>query len=805
MPSFTTESQPDGCRARIARLKRAVQNALPGVCTERAVIWTRYHQNTRNRRKAAPIQMAEALRAVLQYKQLTIYPDELLVGNFSSKRVGGAIYPELHGIPMLEDLYRFPHRRTNPLQITRKEQWRLLRIVPFWLRRFLAYRVYASPLKRWRFIWHQLQGRYYLINESGGIAHLAPDYATLIDRGTDGIVAQAEEGLARAAGAPEKVAFYRAVKIIAEGLAQFGARYAQLAQTMAERESDAARRGDLAQIAAVCRRVPRHPAATFQEALQSILLAQIVLNLESLDNAICPGRIDQYLYPIYVRDRAAGNLSPERAWELAAAFCIKLSEIVPVFSERLTRFHGGLFNGQVITVGGQTPEGEDATNELSYLFLDVIDTLRMRQPNFHARVHPASPAAYRSRITEMLASGGNTPALYNDSIIIAALQRQGYRLQDARDYTAVGCVEPVSQGKSFASTDAALVNVPIALELALNAGKRFGALRRTGLATPPPAQLTTMAAVQAAFESQLRYQISRLIADLRAVEGANRRLHPTPLTSMLLAGCLESGTCATAGGARYNASGIQCVGPVDAGDALHAIEQIVFAQKRLSLAALVRQLRHNLPDPALRTALLGTAKFGNDVPAADRWTVYVVDTFTRLLADFTNTRGGPYTTGLYSVTAHVHFGQQTGALPHGRLRGAAFASGIAPGNGCDRQGPTALINSINRLDYTRTANGVNFNIKFDPHTLRGQTGRFALQSLIQTYFRRGGMQLQINVLDPQVLREARDNPQSYPHLLVRVSGYSAYFNDLTPAMQDEIIRRSSLTSVSQPIATQPAS
>jgi formate C-acetyltransferase len=786
MPSSTTSAE------RIARLKHAVQSAPPGVCAERAVLWTEYHRDRANRRKPAAIQMAQALQKVLLQKSIRIYPDELLVGNFSSRRVGGSIYPELHGVPMLEDLFRFSTRKTNPLQISRREQWALLKIAPFWARRFLAYRAYKSPLKRARLIIHQLQGHYYLVNESGGIAHLAPDYAKLAREGTDTIIAQVNALQQRAGIQPEQAVFYEAVKTIAEGLAQFGARYARLAGEMATQETDAGRKKELEDIAAACRRVPRKPATNFHQALQSILFAQIALNLESLDNSVCPGRMDQYLYPYYERDLRQGDLTPQRAKELVAAFCIKLSELIPVFSERLTRFHGGMFNGQVVTIGGVDAEGKDAVNELSLLFLEVINELRMRQPNFHARLHAQASSAYVERINDVLAEGSNSPALYNDDVIVDVLCQQGYSLQDARNYTAVGCVEPACQGKSFSSTDAALVNVPVLLELALNQGKRFGAWRRSGARTAPVEQMSSMQDVQDAFETQLSFQLARLIEDLQAIEQANRLYHPTPLTSMLLDGCLESGVCSTAGGARYNFSGVQCVGPADTGDALYAIEQAVFVEQKLTLPDLVSQLKRDLPDPNWLAYLRQLGKFGNDEAEVDQWTLYVVQVFNRALGQFTNTRGGPYTTGLYSVTAHQHFGQVTGALPHGRKKGAPFASGIAPGNGMDRNGPTALLNSVSRLDCRQTANGVNFNVKFDQHTLRGEAGRSALQSLVKTFFRRGGMQIQVNVLDPQVLIQARDNPELYPHLLVRVSGYSAYFNDLTPEMQDELIRRSNL-------------
>jgi formate C-acetyltransferase len=299
-----------------------------------------------------------------------------------------------------------------------------------------------------------------------------------------------------------------------------------------------------------------------------------------------------------------------------------------------------------------------------------------------------------------------------------------------------------------------------------------------------------MADVKAAFEAQLAFQVERLVRDLGAVEHAHRKYHPTPLTSMLLAGCIDRATCSTAGGATYNGSGVQCVGPSDTGDSLYAIERIVFVEQRLTLPALVALLRRNLPDTNLLAELRRLDKFGNDQPDVDAWTVYAVEAFTRALERHRNTRGGPYTTGLYSMTSHQYFGSRTGASPNGRRRGDGFASGIAPGNGMDRSGPTALCNSVNRLDFTRIRNGSNFNVRLDCHAVRGTTGRTAFANLLATYFRRGGMQVQTNVLDAAALLEARAHPERHPNLLVRISGYCAYFNDLTPEMQDEIIRRS---------------
>jgi formate C-acetyltransferase len=797
MSLFTTDNpvpraKEKSTKNRIERLRDAVQNVPPGICTDRALLWTSYYKNPNNRKKPADIQIAEALRKVLLNKKITIYPNELIVGNFSSRRVGGSLFPELHGIPVMMDIFKFSKRETNPLQISWKEIWSLLKIVPFWMLRFMAMKAYRSPIKKVRLLLHQLKGYFYIINESGGISHIAPDYEKLINIGTEGIISKANEFQQKTKRETEKWVFYEGVKIAGEALARFGERYAERAEKMAENEPETLRKMELKEIASVCRNVPRKGASSFQEALQSLFFAQIAINLESLDNAVCPGRMDQYLYPFYKKDVESNVLTREKAKELISAFSIKMSEIIPVFSEYLTGIHGGMFNGQVVTVGGLGRDGKDATNDLSYIFLEVMNELRMRQPNYHARISTDSPEEYLTRINTMLASGSNSPALYNDSVIVNTMCAHGYRAEDARDYTGVGCVEPVSQGKSFSSTDAAIMNVPIALELALNRGKRFGSKLRSGAKTMPVEAMKSMDDVKTAFEKQLAFQLSKLIEDLQAIELANRKYHPTPLTSSLLEGCIESGSCSTAGGASYNFSGIQCVAPADTGDSLYAIEQAVFIDKKISLPDLVAQLKQNLTDENLRAYLKGLEKFGNDKLDVDKWMVYVVNRFTEELTKYTNTRGGKYVTGLYSVTIHEYYGRITGALPNGRRKGESFASGVSPANGLDRLGPTALINSVNRIDFTKIANGINFNLKFDRHMLRGKTGQAALATLLKTYFKKGGMQTQVNVLDHAVLIEARDNPGRHPNLLVRVSGYSAYFNDLSPKMKEEIIQRSNI-------------
>lgn len=764
---------PDG---RINLLRSEVLNAKPSICTERALIYTDYFRKKANREKPVDIQMAEALSRVLNEKFIDIYPGELLVGNFSSKRVGGSIYPELHGFAVMLDLFKFSKREVNPLQLDTKERRALLKTMPFWSTRFLAMNAFPGIVSKLKFIISQLKAKEYVINESAGIAHFAPDYEKLVKRGVISILDEAETLQSEHEKDSDKWNFYEGVKIVNRALLDFAGRYSNLALKLSEGEQDATRKEELMLISDICKHIPLHPARSFHEALQSILFVQIALNLESLDNGISPGRLDQFLANIYEKERASGNLTRHKAKELLSAFSIKFSELIPILSAQITEYHSGLMSGQVICVGGKNHNGEDATNELSYIFLEIMEELGLRQPNFHARIHNHSPTAYLDKIFNVLSAGKGSPALYNDEIIPETLKLNGYSDADAFNYTPVGCVEPTVPGKSFASTDAALFNVVRVLENTLYSGTLF----------------TTFDALLVAFEEQMQSRIHDFAGVMKAIEKANHKYHPTPLSSSFIEGCLSSGTCSTGGGATYNLSGVQCVGAVDAGDSLYAIKKAVFDNKILSYKKLISELKKDFSNEHLRKELVDVPKFGNDEAEVDQMVMHVAGTFSRILNGYTNYRGGKYVTGLYSMTTHVYFGKITGALPSGRRKGVSFSSGIAPSNGADKKGPTAMFNSLNRIDFTQFANGINLNVKFDKKTLAGETGKSAVKGLVTTYFKRKGMQVQFNVLDSDILMKARDDPDNYPNIVVRISGYSAYFNDLTPQVQDELISRSHL-------------
>ncbi|MCC6847870.1 MAG: formate acetyltransferase [Deltaproteobacteria bacterium] len=776
---------------RLRALHEEVLHAPRRLCAERARLVTRYFRAAdAHPGKPMITKKGEALAYVLRNKRVAIHPRELLVGTFTSHRVGGGLFPELHGLMMLEDLGRFRTRSTNPIEVSREEARALRReVFPYWLTRFLVLRAMPFP-QAVRFSLDQLAPTFYLINEGAGVSHFVPNYRALLERGTEAFRREAEARRAVAPPDSDTAAFWGAVEEVCRALEAFAAAYRGRALELAAVEPSPERRRELHEIAAVCERVPKHPAATFREGLQSILFAQIALNLESLDNSVSPGRLDQILWPLYRNDLATGRLDRARAFELLGCFAVKLSELVPVFSRRITRFHGGMFNGQVVVVGGTDERGDDATNELSHLFVALMDRLRTRQPNYHARLHEGSPPEFRAEVAEVLARGSASPALYNDEIVVPNLVARGIAPADARDYANVGCVEPVAAGKSFLSTDAALFNLPLCFELALNRGRRFGHWRRVGADTPPAERCASSDELFVLFLAQLRRAVTRLLREIRAIERANARFHPTPLTSMLVEGCLEAGRDATWGGARYNGSGIQGVGAGEVGDGFAAIEEVVFRRKAATLAEVVAACRRNFSgDDALRARLRNAPKYGNDDRAADGFVARVMEAFAQTLAGHTNARGGEYAAGFYSVTAHQAFGALVGALPSGRSKGRPFASGISPASGMDRKGPTAMLQSVASLPLRVAKNGANLNLMLPPWTLSGGEGPARLQALVAGGFRAGVMQLQVNVIDRDLLIEARDHPGRHPGLLVRVSGYSAYFDDLSPEMKQELIER----------------
>jgi len=772
---------------RFQRIRHEILSSPLYLCPERASLVTDFFKNHDESAEPMVVRKAKALRHLLKNKSATIYPDELIVGNVGAHRRSVLMHPELAGVFLSEDLLWIDKRKTAPLRISWRDRLKIaLGVIPYWLSRNMLLRAFKSRLGRMAaYTAGQLTANYYLVNESNGIGHLIPNYERMLETGVSGHlrILEGKDG-----------DIHRAMRIACEGLLDFSARLAEEADRLAAEEQDEARAGELSEIARICRKVPHGPAETFHEALQSLWLAHVAVNLEGLNSAISFGRVDQYLYPYFLRDLEEGRISRDRARELLLCFSAKADEHFYLLSSRISEYHGGLLMVQGATLGGMDRTGKDAVNDLTYLFLDVMEECCLKEPNYQVRIHRGSPPEYVNRVMDVARKGNGMPAIFNDGACIPSLEYHGYPLDEARDYGVVGCVELGLPGKSFFSTDAALFNLPVCLELALNSGKRLKSRRRVGAATPHPDSFTSIDLVIDAFGAQVEHMAERMIDDLRVIEAGNRDHHPTPFTSMLVEGCIDSGEDVTAGGALYNHSGLQGVGVADVADSLAALETVVFRKKKYSMAQVLDALRNNFTsDPKLHAELLKAPKFGNDHSLPDGYADLAVHIFHSAVTRHTNTRGGPYVPGFYSDTGYTGFGRKVGALPSGRKAREPFAASLSPSTGRDRLGPTAILNSVAHVDSRLSPNGYALNLRFDPQTLSGDRGVNILAALTKGYFDQGGMELQLNVVDHKTLEEARRNPGTHPGLIVRVAGYCAYFDDLPDSVKKEIIARTRLT------------
>lgn len=775
---------------RIERIRDAVRGAKASICLERPRLMS---QAQASRSEPAVLWRAKRLAHVLAKRRPRIYADELIVGNMTSKRVAANFYAEGASLNIMEDLLTL-ERRPVPLHLSAAERLELVRLAAWAVRDNVGLRALARP-DRLHHLFHLFAPQRYFVTEEAGVSHQIPDYELVVRGGLRAVEARALASLRALQGLAknedEQRAFSSAVLLVIDGIRQMARRLADAAEREAERASEA-RAAELRQIAAACRRVPYEPARTFQEGLQAVWLVHVAMNLEDYEQGLSFGRLDQILWPLYRAQREAGTLSEAAATELIACFYLKTCETMPAYSRRVEDSFGGNTVGQAITLGGVDERGRDVSNELSALFIDAFAMVRTREPNLQARVHGGTPAWFLDRAVALTQLGTGQPAFYGDETIVAALQRAGMSEADARDYGVIGCVELCSPGRTYNSSDAALFNLPLCVELALSGG-RDAKGRRVGAATPEPEQLTTFAAVQAAFEGQVADAVEEMAGLIDWLERGNAERRPTPLNSALTAACIERGADVTRGTARYDFTSIQCVGLADAGDALFAVEQLVFRDARMSLAQLVEILRADFEGQELLRVELArrVAKYGQGDAMADAMADYAAQVFCKEITARRNSRGGAWIPGFYSMTCGTSFGRRTGALASGRRAGARLANGHSPADGADSEGPTAVLHSAGRLNKELWANCGALNLKFDLATVRGEVGRRALAGLVRAYLVGGnGMQLQVNVLDRAMLEAARADPSAYPNLLVRVSGYCAYFNDLTPEIQDEIIARS---------------
>lgn len=625
--------------------------------------------------------------------------------------------------------------------------------------------------------------------------HLIPGHRRVLELGFEGIGDWAERSLDELREDDEefeqRVDFYESVRVIADAVRDFSNRYADLAEEMAL-AADENRRAELLEIAERCRNVPAKPPRNFMEALQAIWMTQVVMCISyGMAEILSLGRVDQYLYPYYRADLKTGVITRERALEAIEDFYVKLGTflimLVEVGKETASEMGVG---SNTLTIGGLDRDGNDATNEVSHLFLEAHENLRALANNLCIRISFRTPREFLVKACE---SYGFTSghAFFSDDLIVEELVYDGYSLEDARDYSIVGCVEPTSTGNSFACTagnDLSLVGV---LEMALNEGRMITFGGRVGAATPDPRTFQSFEEVQRAYLEQLSHCVDKIVRAVEAKDQAYAGDFPSPLVSCTLEGCLESGRDMTRGGALYNYGSITGRGLGTVTNSLAAIRWAVFERKLLTMDELIDHLHRNFKGAeSLRKELLTKApKYGNDDVSVDMLARWVTGAFCREVRKHGCGRGGFYRAGIFSYGVHVADGMYLGATPDGRRAGEPVSNGISPCNGTEFNGPTAAMFSAAEAGSALLTDGTALNMRFAPALLASGENAGKMASLVEAYFAMGGRHVQFNVVDSDTLRDAQINPENYPDLVVRVSGYCAYFTDLGKSIQDDIISR----------------
>jgi formate C-acetyltransferase len=626
------------------------------------------------------------------------------------------------------------------------------------------------------------------------IGNITPDYPLLLKGGFKGIldkIARKQKQLKMdSPAAVEKMSFYRASAMVAEAGIVYAGRHAAALEAEAVKQDAAGRKRELEKLAVICRKVPAHPAETFHEALQSLWFAHLMISLESSPHGLLLGRMDQYLYPYYERDLRENRMTREQAQELLECFWIKVTELIKIRDKFYSEAFAGFPLFQVAMVGGVDRDGRDATNDLSYLILDVVKEVRTTQPSVSLRCHPRSPERFLIQACRTVKGGLGIPSFVNDGIIIPKMLRRGATVCEARNYVT-NCIEPEIPGMTDSRAHSGYVNFAKCLELVLYNGRDPRTGKDIGIRTGALSVFPTFDPFLAAVKRQMKHAIDLIESAYNLCESIHAQLAPEVLLSLLISDCIERGLTRTEGGSRYNHSTIYGVGLATLADSLVAVKKMVFEDQIIGLEALKLVLDQNFEGhERLRQRLVNKCpKFGNDNPGPDEIAQHLADFFCEEIQKRVSLRGGTYLAELHSVTMHVIFGKMCGATPDGREKETALSDGVSPVQGADRNGPTAVLKSVAGLDHLNVLNGTLLNQKISAVSLNSDADMRKLVALIKTYFAMGGHHIQFNVVDRETLEKAQIHPEQYRSLIIRVAGYSAFFNELTPEVQNEIIQR----------------
>lgn len=777
----------------IRRLRARSQDAPETLSSERAELLTRFYETGIAQKEPVPVQRALAFRYLLEHKKLWIGEDELIVGERGPAPKATPTYPEIC-VHSLADLDIIGGREKVSFAVSDDtRQLYETDIIPFWTGKSLRERIFASLDPEWKAAY--AAGMFTEFQEQRSPGHTVLG-DVIYRKGMTDLRADIRRSLDKLDFFTDPEALDKrhellAMDIAAEAIIAYARRYAEALRSLAETESDADRREELRNMAAICDRVPAHAPRTFWEALQYYWFVHVGVITEANPwDSFNPGRLDQHLWPFYQREIADGSLTEEKARELLSAFWVKFNNHPAPPKTGVTAQESNTYTDfALINVGGVRPDGSDAVNDLTYLILDVIEEMRLLQPSSMVQLSKKNPDRYLKRALKIVKTGFGQPSIFNTDAIVQELVRQGKSVEDARQGGASGCVESGAFGRE-AYFLTGYFNIPKILELTLNDGvdPRTGA--QLGPRTGDPASFATFDDLFTAFDRQLCHFIDIKIKGNNIIERLHATHLPVPFLSLVIEDCIDKARDYVAGGARYNTSYIQGVGLGTITDSLSAIQHHVFRNRTVTMTTLLAALRDDFAGhEVLRDRILNdTPRYGNDDDAADDLTRRVFELYYDAVNGRPNTRGGYHRINLLPTTVHVYFGGVMGATPDGRKAGTPLSEGISPVQGADRKGPTAVVKSASKIDHIRTG-GTLLNQKFLPQVLADDAGITKLAHLVRSYFRLDGHHIQFNVVDAAILREAQRHPDDYRDLIVRVAGYSDYFVDLTPALQEEIIQR----------------
>ncbi|MEW6078553.1 MAG: pyruvate formate lyase family protein [Thermodesulfobacteriota bacterium] len=788
---------------RIQYLRDRRFSLMPAVCAERAALLTRFHRengfetDTGGRAWDPELRQAEAMRYVMTRKKPLIWDRHLLPGSTTAKEVGVPVYPEFIGTTIWPELSSIETRALNPNRLSEDEANVLNAYVfPYWIHRNVreyCRTTFGNPLSQ------RLEERFvlYFMMKNNAVSHTIPDFDAVLNQGIKAMQDKAA-GKESRAETEDQVNFYRALQIALDGVLAYAENLGREAERQA-RDQDGERRRELLEMARVCRKVPAAPAETLYEAIVSLWISFVCLHVENANSALSIGRLDRLLQPFFVRDMEAAKTDEEReqvvrrAIELVASLFVKLNDHDPLIPSVGNKLFGGSSSDDTVTVGGVDENGQTAVCDMTYIILKAAEMLGFQDPNLNARYFPGvNSGEYLRRLCEVNVNMCASPIIHNDRLMIESLENQGFG-KDAWNWGATGCVEPTLCGRHYGHTNCMLVNMVAPLEMALNNGVHPVMDERIGPATGDVrSDFPSFEDFLSAYRTQFLF-LAELSVEINDMLGrAHQYVHPTPLLSAMFRGPLDKGLDLVRGGAEYNSSGVALVSITDVVDSLLVIKKLIYETGALDFARLMEALANDFNGPddqQLLAHIRRVPKFGSGDPDAIALARDLMDMVYEFYQPKKNYRGGRYLPGYWSISYHVGFGMLSGALPSGRRKGQAFTPGLTPAPGASKD-ILANCRSVAALDHLKMPNNLAYNVKMVPGPDDPPARTLDLfAAYVEGYFASGGMQWQFNVVSTDVMRRAMERPEDFGWLLVRISGYNAYFVKLNRNMQEELINR----------------